>query len=113
MSHKSVMRKAHTKVDIKWEDETKGAGLQLTKVWRMRYHDVMVRFVSLKTRKEILYFDRQKVFAEFGIEMDYRPNITTRDRVHYKGRIFFIKMITNFAETNEMLLIALEEKTND
>lgn len=109
MSFKSITREARTKADIKYESDTRGAGAQLTKTWKMRYHDVMGRLESLKTKREALYFGKQTVFAEYVFIMDYRSGILITDRLFIEGRQFNIKFIKEQFGKKRRLLIALEE----
>lgn len=114
MSLKTIIRKGRTKGDIRYLDEgSVGAGAQLTKVWKMRYHNVSGRLVALTRRLEILYFDRQKVFADLVWMMRYKSEISTRDRLYVRGRTFLIKHIANWDEQDKYLLLAVTEMTND
>jgi len=113
MSIDSMVRKADTKADIKYESSTTGAGGQLTKTWVARHENVQGRLASIKHMKEILYFDRQKVFADFAWFMAYKSGITTRDRLFVGSRQFLIKLIVNWDEQNKYLIIALTEETDD
>lgn len=113
MSLKTIIRKAHTKGDIKYISEAIGAGRQLTKTWLMRYHNVSGRLVAMTRHLEILYFDRQKTFAEFVWMMQYKPGITIRDRFYFKGRTYLVKLITNWDEQRRYLFLAISEVTDD
>jgi len=109
MSEKSIMRKSHIKGDIKYLSVVKGAGGQLTKTWKMRYHDVMGRIESRKGKMEGLVFDKQTLFAEFLWQIPYKAGILTTDRVFILGRTFAIKHIRDWDEQKEHLVLALEE----
>lgn len=114
MSLKTIIRKSGTKGDIRYLDEgTVGAGGQLTKVWKMRHHNVPGRLAALTRRLEILYFDRQKVFADLVWMMRYKSEISTRDRLYVKGKTFLVKHIANWDEQDRYLLLAVTEMTND
>lgn len=119
MSLRTVTRKARTKFDVRYESTgTPGAGGQLTKVWKMRYRNLMGRMMSLTRRHEILYFDRQKVFADYILEIPKTSRvdfstIETRDRIYMGSRTFYIKLKKNWDERDKYLLLALTEITND
>ena len=113
MSLKTIIRKARTDGDIKYLDETIGSGAQLTKAWTVRHEKVPGRLAALTRRLEILYFDRQKVFADFVWMMEFKSGITSRDRLYVSGRTFLIKHIANWDEQDRYLLLAVTEMTND
>ena len=113
MSIDSIIRKAGTKIDIKYLSTTTGAGGKLVKTWVARYEDVPFRFEALRPEDEALFYDREKVTNRFAGRMKYKANISTRDRVYYGTREFDIKKIDNWDEQNLWLRIILEEITND
>jgi len=109
MSLRTIIRKANARGDIRYLSTTTGSGGQLTKTWKMRHRNVSGRLESLTTKKEILYFDQDKTFAEFVWLMEYREGITTKDRLCVKTRTFNIKHIQNWDEQGKMTALALQE----
>lgn len=119
MSLRTVARKQGIKFNIRYEyTGTPGTGGQLTKVWKMRYHNVMGILAPLTSRREFLYFDRQKVFAEFVLKIPSQglvdfSAISTRDRIFMGNRTFLIEFKKNWAEQDKYLILALSEVTDD
>lgn len=108
-----MINKAGTVVDIKYLSTVVGDGGKLTKTWVARYEDVPVRFNALRPENEGLEYDREKVNAFFAMFMEYKANISTRDRVVYGTRELDIKKIDNWDEQGKYLRIVLEELTDD
>ena len=118
MSLRTLARKQGIKFNIRYEYSTVGTGAQLTKVWKMRYHNVMGILVPLTRRTEMLYFDRQKVFAEFVLKIPMQglvdfSAISTRDRIFKGSRTFLIELKKNWGEQDKYLILALTEVTDD
>ena len=115
MSLQSIIRKAGTKCDIKYESTSVGDGGKLIKTWVTRYEQVPMRIerVILRTAEEMLLYDREKVSPKFIMRMEYKSGITTRDRIYYGTREFEIKEVHNWDEQNLWLRIVAEEITTD
>jgi len=112
MTIRSMIAKAGTRCTIKYPDDSIEAGAQNKTEWRLRYANIPCRINALKTRQEILYYDQQKVFADFLFYIEYLQDITTSDRIYFKDREFEIKKIDNWDETNLYLRIAALEIRN-
>jgi len=110
MSYRSMVRGARTKVDIRYESTTLGAGGQLVSTaWPMRYHNVPGRLQPLRSTPEFLKFDKQTVYPDYELYIEYRPGILTTDRVHYGERVFLILKVDNWDEQGRHLRIAMTE----
>ena len=109
MSLKTIIRKAHTKCDIKSLSTTQGAGGRLTKAWAMRYHGISCRFNAKISQAEILYYQKASVFPDFIMYIIYRSGIVETDKIVFSGRTFDIKKIDNWDEKGKYLKIALVE----
>jgi SPP1 family predicted phage head-tail adaptor len=109
MSLKTMIRKAHTKCDIKSLSTSKGAGGKLTKTWSMRYHDVPCRMNAEMSQAEILRYQKASIFPDFIMYTLYRSGIEITDRVIFKSRTFDIKKIDDWDEQQKYLKLALKE----
>ena len=113
MSIKSMIRKAGTRVDVKYFDTTTRDGGQLQRMWKMRYRRVPIRLNALSREEEKIIYDRHKVVAKFKGYLETRSDILTTDRITFNSRIFNIVLITDTDELGRLQTLYLEEKTND
>ena len=109
MSLKTMIRKARTKCDIKYVDESIGTGAKLTKTWAVRYGRVPCRMNAKISEAEILFYQKASVFPDFIMYILYRSGIVETDRVIFDSRDFDIKKIDNWDEKGKYLKIALVE----
>jgi len=109
MSLRSMIGKERTRVDIKYEDATVGTGGQLTKTWKMRYKGVPARIVAQRGQTEAIEFDRQTVFADYDMYIEYRSGILLTDRVVFEARTFQVVKVDNWDEAKRYLRISLVE----
>ena len=104
-----MIGKERTRIDIKYEDATVGTGGQLAKAWKMRYKGVPARFVANRSQKESFQFDRQTVFADYDMYIEYRSGIMLTDRVVFEARTFQVVKVDNWDEAKRYLRISLVE----
>jgi hypothetical protein len=106
-----MIRKAHTKVDIRKYTSTEGDGGQLQKTWDIRYHDVPMRIVPLSSREATFFYERFKIFADFKGFILYKVAIDPQDRIYFGTRRFQILKIDNWDEQKKCLRIMMTEMT--
>jgi len=109
MSVESIIKKAGTKCTFKYQDDTVVAGGQLAKLWIVRYTNVPCRINEPAIKKELLYYDKAKVFAQLIFYILIKIDIKHTDRVYFGTRIFDIKKIDNWDEQNLYQRISVQE----
>ena len=109
MSVKSIIKKAGTKCTIKYQDDSLGTGGQLTKEWKVRYANVPCRINEPAIKKELLYYDKAKVFAQMIFYILAKTDIKQTDRIYFNDRIFNIKKLDNWDEQNLYQRISVQE----
>ncbi len=68
-----------------------------TESWSIRYANVPCRINSVRM-DELQEYDKQTVFADYIIFIEYKNNITEKDRIIFGSRTFEIKAVRNYDE---------------
>lgn len=105
MSFRSLLDRT---VDIKRQVLTADEQGGYTETWTTVYRRVPCRFNSLLARETTLTYDKQSVFANYNVYMEF-IGVTEGDRLHLGSRIFEVKLICDWDEKNNMLKLAVME----
>lgn len=73
------------------------------------YMDVPCRFETLTKKLEIMAYDKQAVFPDYFVYMEYRSGIKEGDILVKDGRKFAIKFVEDWSEQEEKLKLAVSE----
>ncbi|MBA7611604.1 hypothetical protein ES703_18832 [subsurface metagenome] len=115
MSLRKIIRRARTKCNILYLDSEKGAGGQLTKVWKIRYSCQPIRLNTSPAAWQLMYYDKFTVRYHVLGYMLFKPDVTIDDRLQLttpNRKLYDIKKVINVDEQNRFLKLGLEEVTN-
>ena len=73
------------------------------------YMSVPCRFETLTKKLEIMAYDKQAVFPDYFVYMEYRSGIQESDILVKDGREFAIKLVEDWSEQGEYLKLAVSE----
>lgn len=109
MSLQTIIAKAGTNCDFRYEDSAIAGGAQREVEWKDRYTGVPCRYNTKNSEEQQLFYDQFKVFARGHFYIEHLAGITDRDRVIFKGREFEIILIENYDEIDFYLKIHVQE----
>ncbi len=106
MSYRSLL---NTTVHIKRLTKTADNQGGYTSTWTFIHYRVPCRFNALASRETILAYDKQKVFANYYVYLEYLSDIKEGDRLYLGTRAFVVKLIVDWDETHDMMKLAVLE----
>lgn len=110
MSYKSLLNKT---VDIKRKTQTSDLQGGYTSTWATIHQSVKCRFYPLSSKEAMLSYNKASVFANYFIYLEYISGLAEGDRVYLGTRIFEIKLVIDWDETNKYMKLAAMEKEAD
>jgi len=98
-------------VDIKRIDTTSGDGMggYDDDTYTTIYTNIACRFESRTKKAEIIAYGGSNTFPDYYIYLEYISGITEGDRIFLGSQEFEIKLIEDWSEQNEYLMLSVVE----
>lgn len=86
-----------------------GMGGHAAPTWTTLYKRVKAAIVLIPKKEQILEYDKDKVFAEFFIYLEYLSGIEEGHRVYWGSRVYEIKLVLPWREKARFMKLACVE----
>ena len=112
MSYRSLLNKT---VDIKRKTQSADGQGGYTSTWATvtNGQSVKCRFYPLTSKEAMLHYDKASVLANYFVYLEYFAGLREGDRLYLGTRIFEVKLVIDWDESNKYMKIAAMEKEAD